>query len=174
MVTTSTPTSTTTKPKYGTLAGATLFWKTLCPFRTVPASWKTNPPTHIVSADGVYTFEMGGYHPDGSGYGNIVFQEDPNTPQNSNQGGMLYVSWDHTGTTSGPVYPDPGAVTPTSPFDIFGSALDFMNWIGNLAIWKAEFWKRVGLGGLGLLIVVIAVVIIFRKQEASVARMVAK
>lgn len=154
--------------KYGTKAGALTWWATVAPFGKVPKSWQTQAPDRLKSSDGLYTYEAGGTKPDGSGYGNIVWNANPN----DKDGGMLYVTWDASGTAPTPQTPDPGEVKPVSPFSGFTDITGFFTALSN-TLFSGAWWKRLGIGAAGVVLLVIALVIILHKPIGKVAEVAA-
>jgi hypothetical protein len=95
----------------GTSAGAQAWFVTITPGKHVPADWTKGAGDHVVSsADKTYMF-AGHSNADGSGYGNISWNE-------GNKSASLYVTWGTDGITAGalgspiPTKPDSGEVTP--------------------------------------------------------------
>jgi hypothetical protein len=159
----------TASAKYGTKAGALAWWNTVAPGGKVPASWIPNGPPagHTVSADGIYTFEFGQIHTDGSGYGNIAWHANPN----DTDGGLLYVTWNSAGKASTPQTPDPGAVVPVGPFTGFTPFTDLAGFFAALSkLFDPALWKRVGLGAAGVAILVVALVLILRRAAPSITK----
>lgn len=151
---------------FGSAAGAQAWWLTIAPGGQVPSGWTSGAaPRIIASADGTYGF-AGQSNADGSGYGNISWEQDNGSGNIESQ--QLYVTWGTDGVTAGaggsstPTPVDPGQVTPVQPFGSLSWATGLGDFLG--ALMDKALWVRIGEGALAVLILGIGFYLLLKKE----------
>lgn len=164
----------------GTKAGALLWWATIAPAGIVPKAWTTHPPALLWSPTKAYKFTAGGAStgPDATGmnvkhgYGTIAWVQ-----ANPGKGGgylsqSLYVQWNagSGAVTAKPQTPDTGVVTPVGPLDGISGAIDSVPKF-LAAITSRALWVRIGIASVGVALLIVALVIMLRKDAGAALKL---
>lgn len=145
---------------FGSSAGAQAWWNTIAVGGKTPSGWTSGAaPRTIGSGDGTYFF-AGQSNADGSGYGNVSWEQDNGSGTIESQ--SLYVNWGADGVTSQPVAPDKGQVTPVQPFGDLSWATGLGNLIG--ALMDKSLWVRIGEGAFAVLILGVGFYLLLHKE----------
>lgn len=169
-------------PTSDTVQGAIAYYDTLVSNGTIPTAWKDGSTHAGSSPDGQYTYVVTGdtgYIDTPTGGTIVTFAFDPNsgkvTSQPSVPGNPSWLQqigiWIANGGSSTPLAGVPG--TPSQiPGDVVQGGMDAVGAvksIGDLvtAIMSGAFWKRVGIGAAGVLILIIGLVMLLRHRDTE-------
>lgn len=144
----------TTSTSSGSVAGARAWLAVLAPAGIVPSSWNgvhVNGPTTIIKHLGPYTLNVS----PGIRFGTISWPPNSDLTFNWNTSGIL------TNVQSG--------LTGKAKIDTVGPGPDIVNAVMSVprfltTISNPALWKRVGIGAAGVAILVVALVIVVKKE----------
>lgn len=148
----------------GSADGATVLLKALVPGGIVPSSWNTKGqgPTDYPGGYRLTTFK-----PDASGTGRGTLQWGNFTPYETIQ--FTWNKNDRKLVDDSANIPDPGEVHQLPLLGIPDAISSGVGTVGELigALMNASLWKRIGIGAIGVVIILIALVFILKKGVTS-------